>query len=299
MSVHQRRVRSRRAAWAALACVASACSTAPDGQGNGELTPTVPPEVSYLPSTVAGPLPTTTAPSIATGTVASPSSTSTTPPPSSTLPPAPIAAPPIADAPEMSVDWSAVASRLGPVQLPTDCPLPLNEPGLLPNSDRSYRGGVHAGTDFVCLEVGHLAHLALPERVVMIVDSYREPDPKDREQLLDEAQALGETPPFTLQFLFGRFVVIDHGNIEGVGHVVSIYAHLAEVNPSLRPGEQIAAGALVGLIGNSGTETAATGGTRPQSIHLHWELDIDDRYFSEGLNEADTSAAIAMLFAAK
>lgn len=193
-------------------------------------------------------------------------------------------------------DWSALASVLGPLAVPSDCPLPLAQPGLMPNSDRSYRGGIHQGIDFICLEYGHVATTPLAGRVLLSVATYDDPSPEDRVKILDEARSLGYTPPYTLQFLFGRFVVVDHGVIDGVGHVVSIYAHLQEVDPAVRPGVMLSAGAVVGRIGNSGTETAATGGTRPQSIHLHWELYIDDVAFPSGLGEAATSSAVAQLF---
>lgn len=195
-------------------------------------------------------------------------------------------------------DWAAVAAGIGPLALPSDCPLPLGQPGLMPNSDRSYRGGVHQGIDFVCMEYGHVATLPLPGRVLLAVTDYVEPSKEDRDAILEEAQRLGATPPYTLQFLFGRFVVIDHGVVEGVGHVVSVYAHLAEVDPAVRPGVALAAGAVVGHIGNSGTETAVIGGTRPQSIHLHWELHINDVPFSTGLGEQATADVVAQLFGA-
>ena len=194
-------------------------------------------------------------------------------------------------------NWLAIAETLGPLGLPSDCPLPLGQPGLMPNSDRSYRGGVHQGIDFVCLESGHIARTPLAGRVLLAVSQYVDPSEADRNAILDEAQKLGRTPLYVLQFLFGRFVVLDHGFVDGVGHVVTIYAHLESVDPAVTPGTMMSAGATIGLIGNSGTETAAAGGTRPQSIHLHWELHIDDIPFPEGLDTAATAAVVGVLFA--
>ena len=195
------------------------------------------------------------------------------------------------------LNWLAIAETLGPLGLPSDCPLPLGQPGLMPNSDRSYRGGVHQGIDFVCLESGHIARTPLAGRVLLAVSQYVDPSEADRNAILEEAQKLGRTPLYVLQFLFGRFVVLDHGLVEGVGHVITIYAHLESVDPAVTPGAMMSVGATIGLIGNSGTETAAAGGTRPQSIHLHWELHIDDVPFPEGFNTAATAAVVGVLFA--
>ena len=53
--------------------------------------------------------------------------------------------------------------------------------------------------------------------------------------------------------LYGNFVVIDHNDLSFFGHVVTIYAHLHEVDPGIRLGQTIPAGQRVGQIGNQGT----------------------------------------------
>jgi len=191
-------------------------------------------------------------------------------------------------------EWKRLAGRLGSVILPSSCRLPLDEPGLLPNAERRYRGGVHQGVDFGCHERGHDAVAAMSGRVLLVNDTFVDAAPADRQAILDDAKKLGYTPPWTLAFLFGRFVVLDHGIVAGVGHVVTIYAHLEEVDPALRPGIEIAAGTRVGEIGNRGTESAAEA-TEGQ-IHLHWELHIDERFFGEGLSSADTTEVYRALF---
>ena len=189
-----------------------------------------------------------------------------------------------------------VASALSPMQLPSDCTLPLDNPESLPGADRGYRGGVHEGIDFICGERGRSAVAALDGRVVMANGSYVDPEPDEREEILDIAQSIGETPPWTLAMLFGRFVVIDHGIRPGAGHVITIYAHLDEIDPSIRPGLSVDAGQRLGEIGNLGTESAATGADRPQSLHLHWEVHVDDEYLGAGTSSADTRAIYAELF---
>lgn len=192
--------------------------------------------------------------------------------------------------------WQAIMRSLPSPVSPSDCGLPIDEPESLPNADRSYRGGVHQGIDFICMERGRSAVAALPGRVLLANNTFVDPTPADRVALLDEAQSLGRTPPWTLAMLFGRFIVLDHGVIPGAGHVVSIYAHLNQIDPAIRPGRRIEAGTRLGEIGNRGTEAAGTGEDNPRSIHLHWELHVDDVYLGAGLGAEDTRTLYAELF---
>ena len=54
-----------------------------------------------------------------------------------------------------------------------------------------------------------------------------------------------------------------------MGHVVSVYAHLEEVDPDIHAGQLIRAGQRVGEIGNRGTEAAANGDFDYEP-ELHW-----------------------------
>lgn len=190
-----------------------------------------------------------------------------------------------------------VAEAIGPMRLPTDCPLELDDPDLLPNAPRDYRGGVHEGVDFICGEPGHEAFTPLAGRVMVAARDVPEPQPSERVEILEDAKALGDTPPWTLQLLYGQFVVIDHGVIDGAGHVVTLYAHLAEIDPALRPGVEVPAGARVGEVGDTGTEAAGTGEDAPYSYHLHWELQVDDAFLGRGAPPDEVRAAYRSLFA--
>lgn len=191
----------------------------------------------------------------------------------------------------------AIATALAPIiTLPSDCGLPLGVAESLPNAARAYRGGVHEGIDFICGEHGRDAVAAMDGQVVVADDSFTDPQPDERLEILDTAKALGRTPPWTLAMLFGRFVVIDHGIHEGVGHVVTIYAHLNAIDPAIRPGLHVRAGDRIGEIGNAGTESAGTGEVRPQAIHLHWEIHIDDTFLGQGQSAEATSDIYARLF---
>lgn len=194
-------------------------------------------------------------------------------------------------------EWSAIAAALAPSILPpSDCGTPLDEPESLPNSERSYRGGVHLGIDFICEEYGHDAIAALPGRVVMANNSFVDPTPEERAIVLQTARDLGYTPPWTLAMLYGRFVVIDHGIVDGAGHVVTLYAHLDRVDETIRPGLLVEVGARIGEIGNIGTATAASDGDRPRSIHLHWDIYVGTGFLGQGLSASETSDVYRTLF---
>ena len=188
------------------------------------------------------------------------------------------------------------ASQLAPlIVLPVDCqPPPLHAPNLLPNASRSYRSGTHQGVDFGCPR-GRPVVAALDGRVVVAVGDYQDPSPGHRTAVLDTAASLGATPAYTLVMLYGNYVVIDHGIIDGVGHVVSIYAHLDALDPSVRISAPIEAGEPLGSVGNSGTRQAAAGNPNLQT-HLHWELHVNGQYLGAGLSATDTRSVYATLF---
>ena len=190
------------------------------------------------------------------------------------------------------------ATRLsGDIVVPSDCEaVPLPWPSALPNAPRAYRSGTHQGVDFGCPRVGQPAVAALDGRVVMAVGDFEDPPPQARGRLLDTASVLGATPAYTLVMLYGNYVAVDHGIVDGVGHVMSLYAHLDALDAGIRPGLWVEAGQSLGTIGNSGTYAGASGSTHAQ-LHLHWELHIDGHYLGIGLSGADTRAVYTALFA--
>jgi murein DD-endopeptidase MepM/ murein hydrolase activator NlpD len=248
---------------------------------------------------------TTVAPTVTTaaGSAEGGSTDSTAAPvtaPTTTAPPTTVDAPAAtsaAAAPAGTVaDDLARAKALAPLTMPSDCGLPFGVAESLPNGARDYRGGVHEGIDFICGERGRNAVAALDGQIVMANSSYVDPTNDEREEILATAKELHRTPFWTLAMLFGRFVVIDHGIRPNVGHVVTIYAHLEEIDPAIKPGVHVKAGQRLGEIGNRGTETAATNGTRPQSIHLHWEIHIDEHFLGQGASVSQTDQIYRALF---
>ena len=191
----------------------------------------------------------------------------------------------------------AVAEHLAPdLVMPADCAAPpLSNSGKLPNATRAYRFGIHQGVDFSCPR-GHPVEAALDGRVVVAVRDYVDAPTRDLNAVLAIAGTLRFTPPYTLVMLYGNHVVVDHGIVDGVGHLVSIYAHLDAVDAAVRIGGPVTAGQLLGRIGNSGTTPAAAGNTW-STVQLHWELHVNGQYLGAGLSTSDTRAVYAALFA--
>jgi murein DD-endopeptidase MepM/ murein hydrolase activator NlpD len=67
---------------------------------------------------------------------------------------------------------------------------------------------------------------------------------------------------------YGRYVVLEHP--EQTPAVYTLYAHLADIDPAMRPGMEVVAGARLGLMGRS-----AGGYTIPKNrAHLHFEIGV-------------------------
>ena len=73
------------------------------------------------------------------------------------------------------------------------------------------------------------------------------------------------------------------------------------VAADIRPGAAIKAGHLLGEIGNHGTDTASAHGSdassNPSSIHLHWELYVDDVFLGASLGASQTRDIYTKLLA--
>lgn len=191
----------------------------------------------------------------------------------------------------------AVATALRPLLAsPTDarCPLVLGY-GQLPGAPRDYRNGTHRGIDFGCGAADRSATAIADGTVVYLVDNYEDPSVPEREALLQQAGIAGFTPHWTLVMLYGNVVVIDHGDIAGAGRVVTISAHLEEVDPAIEIGGVVTQGQRLGELGNRGTNASAQGirGDADPSLHLHWELFIDNWYLGAGLDSATVTELIA------
>lgn len=198
--------------------------------------------------------------------------------------------------PSLEVQRAAALALRDVIASPTDerCPLVLDS-GSLPGAPRDYRNGTHRGVDFGCGAADRSAFAIADGTVVYSVNDYDDPTVPEREDLLQRAAVAGFTPHWTLVMLYGNFVVIDHGVIPGAGRVVTIYAHLEEIDPAISVGQTVTRGQRLGELGNRGTNASALGirGASDPTLHLHWELFIDNWYLGAGLNSADTVDVMA------
>ncbi len=185
--------------------------------------------------------------------------------------------------------------RLSGFRMPiVGCNLP-DLRNLLPGAPRAYRNGVHQGFDFMPGHVGVPTGYSAPavaakDGVIMRADiDYTEMSPAEYQTAIATAQGSGSTPTDVLDQLRGRQVWIDHG-----AGVISRYAHLSGIAAGIVVGHRVAAGDIIGFVGNSGTDAATQGGRN--GAHLHYELRIDDRYLGEGMAADDLRAMATRIF---
>ena len=68
---------------------------------------------------------------------------------------------------------------------------------------------------------------------------------------------------------YGRYVVLHHPGAEASGY--TLYAHLASILPELRPGQKVARGQILGVMGRS---SAGADPITPDRAHLHFEVGV-------------------------
>ena len=189
--------------------------------------------------------------------------------------------------PVTAIGWAAILADGAVLPASTACPLPSQVPELLPNAPRYYRNGVHRGVDFNCGR-GNDAFAFRDGTVLLAVRDFVDPFVAQREASLVNAAFASSTPHWILMMLYGNFIVIDHGDIEGVGRVTSISAHLESVDDAIQVGSPVSAGQRLGEIGNAGTNAGSE--QTDASVHLHWEVFIDDDFLGAELGVQETSA---------
>jgi len=189
------------------------------------------------------------------------------------------------EGPSLEEQRRVAAALREQISSPTDprCPLALNFSSL-PGAARPYRNGTHQGIDFGCGAAGRSVSAIADGTVVYLVDDYVDPTVPNREAILANAGLAGFTPFWTLAMLYGNVVVVDHGVIEGAGRVVTISAHLEAVDEAITLGSSVSQGDRLGEIGNRGTNASARRirGADDPSLHLHWELFIDNWFLGAG-----------------
>lgn len=184
-----------------------------------------------------------------------------------------------------------LAQQLGPqLALPIQgCNLPFGNPDLNVGAPRAYRSGTHNGLDFNCGTTDHDITAAADGEVLFVVSDYVDATPEDRDAVLANSALAVDTPFWTLAMLYGNFVVVAHPLPESGDQIVSIYAHLSEVDDEIVTGRVVTQGMRLGSVGNTGTSASAEGiSDNHVSVHLHWELHVNDRAIGYLQDPADT-----------
>lgn len=193
-------------------------------------------------------------------------------------------------------DAAALADR---IQQPVD-PICGFNPGALsgiPNANRGYRNGTHRGIDFGCGTRGQNAYAAMDGTVIVAVTGYADASPEDRNALLASTGLAGFTPRWTLNMLYGNFVIIEHAPVNGK-ETITLSAHLETVDPAIVPGATVTRGQRIGEIGNRGTNASAVNAAAqlPGNLHLHWEIYVGGNYLGAGKNQIRTQQIYMTLF---
>ncbi len=159
--------------------------------------------------------------------------------------------------------------------------LPTSD-ALMPNAPRDYRGGTHEGVDFYptdnCapISLGTPVLAAAAGAVIRADLDYHDLTWEELDALNRRIAEGGANDPDVLDAFRGRQVWVRHGN-----GVVTRYAHLSAVAEGVSPGVRVAAGDVLGYVGDSGTPESLTNpGTE---YHLHFEIRVGDTYLGAGL----------------
>ena len=161
------------------------------------------------------------------------------------------------------------------------------EDELIPNAPREYRFGVHEGVDFypgrACATIERgMPVLAAKTGIVVRADvDYKDVTQEEMDELLGRSAQQGFTDAPALDRLRGRQVWLDHG-----GGVVTRYCHLLSIEPGIVVDVAVAAGQVVGHVGNSGTPEGVSDPNLEN--HLHFEIRVGDSYLGQGLSPAET-----------
>ena len=161
------------------------------------------------------------------------------------------------------------------------------EDDLMPNAPREYRYGVHEGVDFypgrACANIERgMPVLAAKTGIVVRADvGYTDITQEEMDSLLARSAQQGFTDAAALDRLRGRQVWVDHGD-----GVITRYCHLLSIESGVAEGMVVAAGQVVGRVGNSGTPEGVSDATLEN--HLHFEIRVGDSYLGQGLSAAET-----------
>jgi murein DD-endopeptidase MepM/ murein hydrolase activator NlpD len=156
-----------------------------------------------------------------------------------------------------------------------------NHPGVFPGARRLYRYGVHEGMDIFGPSMGTPVRAVKDGRVIRTDWNFVDMSAAKLNQVMEECRRQHRTSDKNEDLFRGCQVWIDHGH-----GIVTRYAHLSKVNPSLRLNQTVRRGDLLGYVGVSGTGENLPG--RVKYPHLHFEIRVNDKYLGWGLTPQET-----------
>lgn len=190
--------------------------------------------------------------------------------------------PPAAETDGINRGYDDVVRQLSFLQSPIPGATVSTRDSHLPGAPRAYRNGIHEGLDYysgfcgVPVNFGDPVYAAGDGFIYRIDHVYSEPVTAQRDEMLQQSAAAGNTPEAVLDKLRGRQVWIVHAD-----GVITRYAHLYAVSEQLKVGDRVDAGAFIGTVGNSGTSSGAA--DNRDGAHLHFEIRLGGGYLGEGM----------------
>lgn len=182
----------------------------------------------------------------------------------------------------------AVLASLSGLLIPTSGAAIADRDLRMPGAPRHYRLGVHEGLDFYW-SPGKAVLATAAGTIIRAETDYQPPSEQAFADQRAEARESGYTPDDILDFYRGRQVWIEHDN-----GLISRYAHLSAIAEELSVGQYVAAGEIIGEVGNSGSPASLEGPAADS--HLHFELWLGNYYVGQFLRPIETREWLEQLF---
>ena len=166
----------------------------------------------------------------------------------------------------------------------------------VPGVPRHYRKGIHQGIDFYETKRGDPIHAAAPGVVIRIDKDHQPLEIGFRNEMLTKCKTLWKGTPGSvtlaqveepygdvLDKLRGRQVLLYHGKNAQNEPIISLYAHMSDVNHELMLYDVVDT-EILGYIGNSGTSGEVENNPNKEN-HLHMELFVSGMYWTPKKSE--------------
>lgn len=187
-------------------------------------------------------------------------------------------------------------SRLDGMVMPIERIKLPHHPGVYPGARRLYRFGIHAGLDLfnpgagkVKVVIGTPVQAADSGKIVRADLNFRSMTATQFNRVMSECFRQHRTSEPNEDLFRGCQVWINHGD-----GLMTRYAHLSKINPSLKKDQFVSRGDLIGFVGVTGTGQELPG--RAKFPHLHFEIWLDGKYLGWGLTQAETVGVYEDIF---